>query len=358
MNDSVAANTLNLEHSGRTIPSESVPERGTAAQHRDVGLDVLRGIAVVIMVGANLAPHCLPHDYPFWFRAWASLAAPLFIALSGFVTGRAGGHRARSWSHSLKRAMALLCFAAFIDLACWEITPFTNFDVLYLVALLQVAAHALLKSGPLVTLGSSLVLIALATPVQQLLGYGRIQGHWGLDRLQSWLVDGWFPVFPWLGLGLLGVYFGRIGSLLDDVRLRRRLLLVGSLMLFGGAAWWRYWPPETAVRGGYAELFYPPTLAFLVPCLGFLCIAATTIPYLRRCHELGGLALLGRRALLVYVVHLVLIGRVMRPHFGAGTAIRFGLCYLGLLTFSWAIAVGASKLWPCPRTFIARLLFG
>lgn len=35
---------------------------------RDVGIDALRGFAVFIMVGANMARYMLDEPYPFWLR--------------------------------------------------------------------------------------------------------------------------------------------------------------------------------------------------------------------------------------------------------------------------------------------------
>lgn len=329
--------------------------RNVVPSGRDLGLDALRGIAVAIMVGANMAPYLLPPEYPFWFRVYTSLAAPLFIGLSGFMAGRAALLRTHSLRHHLKRTLALLVIAALIDRACWGLVPFTSFDVLYLLALLQLVSRAFAMAPAVVTLGASLLILAGTAPLQLLLGYRQSHGHGGLDLLQSWLVDGWFPVFPWLGLGLLGVYFGKRVSDFDR-GVSTRFLAAGLLMLSVGGAWWLSCPPSLALRGGYAELFYPPTPMFLVAMLGVLSLAVASVPLLRCCRETGVLVLLGRRALLIYILHLFVIARILHPLFQAGSVLRFVWCYLGLLALLWILARGTTKLWPHPRTFVGKLL--
>lgn len=355
----VSESTANDARASEQAPGAYQPgvHRNVVQSGRDVGLDALRGIAVAIMVGANMAPYLLPHDYPFWFRVYASLAAPLFIGLSGFMAGRVALLRTHSLGHHLKRTLALLVVAAVIDWACWGLVPFTTFDVLYLLALLQLVSRAFANPPTFVTLGASLLILAATAPLQLMLGYRQSHGHWGLDLIQSWLIDGWFPAFPWLGLGLLGVYFGKLGP--DFYRgVSARLLAAGLIMLSVGGAWWVSRPPSLALRGGYAELFYPPTPMFLVTTLGVLSLAFALVPLLRCCREGGVLVLLGRRALLIYTLHLFVIARILHPFFQAGTALRFVWCYLGLLALLWILAWGTTKLWPHPRSFVARLLLG
>lgn len=341
----------------RTLSANACLDANLVQSGRDFGLDALRGIAVAIMVGANMAPYLLSHDYPFWFRTYTSLAAPLFIGLSGFMAGRVARLRTRSLGYHLKRTMALLAIAALVDWGCWGLVPFTTFDVLYVLALLQLVGRAFAKASSMLTLCVGLLILVATTPLQHVLGYQKSHGHHGLDLLQSWLIDGWFPLFPWLGLGLLGVYFGKL-RISFDRSVSLRLLTAGMLMLSVGTGWWVSCPPPITLRGGYAELFYPPTPAFLFAMFGFLSLAFAAVPLLRRCRKDGGLVLIGRRALLIYVLHLVVIGRILHPQFQAGSALRFASCYLGLLALSWAVAWGTTKLWPEPRGFVARLLLG
>src|SRR5262245_51031015 len=52
---------------------------------RDPSIDVLRGLAVFMMVAANLAASALEGPHPLWFRLYGSFAAPLFVLLSGMM---------------------------------------------------------------------------------------------------------------------------------------------------------------------------------------------------------------------------------------------------------------------------------
>ena len=57
----------------------------TVVPFRDLSVDLLRGLAIAVMVAANLVPFLLVPPAPFWLRVIASVAAPLFIFLSGMM---------------------------------------------------------------------------------------------------------------------------------------------------------------------------------------------------------------------------------------------------------------------------------
>ena len=54
---------------------------------RDLSVDVLRGLAIVTMVAANLAAEMLRQPHPFWLRAYGSFAAPTFVVVAGMMVG-------------------------------------------------------------------------------------------------------------------------------------------------------------------------------------------------------------------------------------------------------------------------------
>jgi uncharacterized membrane protein len=72
----------------------STPE--TPAE-RDATPDVRRGIAILLMLCANVIGYVsVPGGHPLWIRLYGSLAAPLFIVVSGLVAtfvARSGRHR-------------------------------------------------------------------------------------------------------------------------------------------------------------------------------------------------------------------------------------------------------------------------
>ena len=66
-------------HTAYALPPASL------TKFRDIPVDLLRGIAIALMVAANTVPYLLAPPAPFPVRVLASLAAPLFILLSGMM---------------------------------------------------------------------------------------------------------------------------------------------------------------------------------------------------------------------------------------------------------------------------------
>src|SRR5260370_22227198 len=56
-----------------------------ASTPRDVTIDVLRGLAIVTMVAANLAASALAKPHPFWFRLYGSFATPPVVRFAGAI---------------------------------------------------------------------------------------------------------------------------------------------------------------------------------------------------------------------------------------------------------------------------------
>ncbi|MFZ5896065.1 MAG: heparan-alpha-glucosaminide N-acetyltransferase domain-containing protein [Myxococcota bacterium] len=326
--------------------------RGTA---RDASIDALRGFAVFSMFGANLTPYTVTAPHPLWFRIWASLAAPIFVFLAGYMVG---AHAAsRPLVSFVKRGAALLIIAALVDWLCWGVTPFTTFDVLYVIAL------GLPASAWLVRLPSGWQLFVAALPIvvapllQNYVGYGREASSRMGDAVQAFLVDGWFPMCPWLGISLCGAVVGRARESCARAA-RPKLLWVGAIALLLGAAVHALTTPSSATRGGYAELFYPPSLSYVLLGVGLILLLLAMLPSSSAGLTSSVLGVYGRTALLMYLTHTLIIAlifkRFLRPQ---GFSLFFAVysAFAGLL---WAIACWVRERFPKPRRFWARLLLG
>ena len=57
---------------------------------RESQIDILRGVAIVTMIAANMAPYLLQKPHSIYVRLYGTFAAPLFILLSGMMVTR--GH--------------------------------------------------------------------------------------------------------------------------------------------------------------------------------------------------------------------------------------------------------------------------
>jgi len=138
---------------------------------RDATLDVARGLAIFMMVAANLAATALEEPHPFWFRLYGSFAAPLFVLLSGMMVAYTTRLKGYGLRHFAARGAVVIAIAALLEVLIWRYCPFLSGDVLYLIGvLLPIARLAIgLSTGVRWMIAAG---IFLATPVlQSLLGY-------------------------------------------------------------------------------------------------------------------------------------------------------------------------------------------
>jgi len=187
------------------------------AYNRDTTIDTLRGLAIFTMVAANMATEVFAEPHPFWLRAYGSFAAPLFILLAGMMVVFTSQSKGHGFKYFLARGAMVITVGALIDVLIWKVYPFTAFDVLYLIGISIPIAYLFIGLNTLSRWGI-IFLIFLATPLMQhIFGYSEYPTEvylWGEEVvsvtsqtgiLNHWMVDGWFPLFPWLGFSLLWV---------------------------------------------------------------------------------------------------------------------------------------------------------
>jgi uncharacterized membrane protein len=294
-----------------------------AARQRDETIDVLRGLAIFTMVAANMAAVVLVEPHPFALRAYGSFAAPLFIFLSGMMVAHTSRARSHPFSYFALRGVLVVLVGALLDVLLYSIYPFIEMDVLYLIGLGLAAAYLLLRCSRSAGLTIS-VLILLLTPIlHATVGYRRLpteielfhglQRQTVLDVVRNWFVDGYFPVFPWLGFSFLGALSHDIRRRFRPFSLRRhfRGLAVSGGVLVSGILVWRAFPGTLFTRWGYSELFYPPTIGYLLTALGVIALLFFIVDGIATKPLLAPLRVLGRTSLFMYILHLVVIDQVM-----------------------------------------------
>nr|WP_321352689.1 heparan-alpha-glucosaminide N-acetyltransferase domain-containing protein [uncultured Methanoregula sp.] len=352
--------------------TDSIP----AGQFRDIPVDILRGLAIAIMVGANCVPYLLVTPAPFWLRLTATIAAPLFVFLSGMMVTLSCRIKKYPFSYFLVRGALVIAIAALIDLLAAGLVPFMSFDVLYLIGISLPVTYLFLRL-PMKGRIAVFLAILFATPLlQAVIGYSplvisiplaAVSGGAALPSfftvISQLFVEGWFPLFPWVLFALLGAQAGEFrwqdNTIISFAH--REMIVLSSSILLTGAAFWFLMPGPFYIRSGYVELFYPPTLEFLVFIVGIifcLFIVADSLPV--RNAVFDPLRAMGECSLAIYIIHSVIIYLFIKP---LGIRLPLGLFLAGYLVFLTGMILVAYLLRDIrtgtrTRSLVLRLLIG
>lgn len=305
----------------------------SAETNRIFWIDVLRGLAIILMIPANMAPY-LAEPHPMLYRFFGSFAAPIFIMLSaGMVALRAEKH---SFGYYLKRGFYVVLFGVLLDVLLWKILPFTSFDVLYTIGAGMVVVYAFRKVPVPGLLGIALVIFVAAFAALKIFGYNEtVLEVYYLEEfyipdfgrlLQSWFIDGWFPILPWIGFAILGAAFftfsfnRRITTPSYEFLTSGLVFTLLGLLLF-------YIPIEgypnfasgdiIDIRGGYSEIFYPASPAYIVCAIGVFLFLVWAVARLRKNPLTEIVAFFGKYSMLVYLTHQIIGAVLIEPFIGA-----------------------------------------
>ncbi len=288
-------------------------------------IDIFRGVAIFTMLMANSAAGSLVPPHHFWLRIYGSFAAPIFVFLAGFMVGI--GYQKHPLSYFIKRGLEVILVGVLIDVLIWRIIPCTTFDVLYLTGLgIPVAAFTLKLKTP-IRISLCILFFAAGPILQHLFSYSETVHEFNLKGfsiahfdfmhsfhwwLKSWLFDGWFPVFPWMGFVIAGTLAFTHGShIVNNIKV---FLPLGMTLFISGLAR-LYFHRPLAEREDYSELFYPPGVAYLCAAIGAITIGVSSLKYLRPTFGLQFLRFLGSCSLFIYIFHSAVIYFVLDEYF-------------------------------------------
>ena len=314
-------------------------------------IDVLRSIAIIIMIIANSCPYILVSPHSIWLRIISSLAAPLFIFLSGYSFFISINNKI-NYRHKLLQVFYLIISALFIDIVIWQTVPFQTFDVLYMISFGLLINILILKLKVSLKLLLAITCICSSFLLQNIFNYrfnipdiqlqntNCAQFNWfSIFEFRRCFIDGWFPLFPWLGIAILGQVIAQESDLIFK---HKNLVKWSSLFLFliFGIILINkeLVSPE---REGYLELFYPPSLFFIFFELSFILLLFSQVYNLKCINspKLKFLGLVGRKSLFIYIFHTFVISFLFQNYFSHQTPVLFSAitllflfcCYL--LTF-------------------------
>jgi len=184
-------------------------------------IDIARGIAVVMMVIFHIAFDLsflgiagIPVSSLPW-RAFAMATAALFLLLVGISLSISAGYAKTRLSRSdfilkyLKRGAGIFAIGIGISIVTWILLPgaFIVFGILHLIGL-SIALSPLYTGYSWQNLLAGLAMILVSPVVAAMRGDGWLV--WlGIHPPAFYSID-YTPVFPWLGVVLIGVGLGAI----------------------------------------------------------------------------------------------------------------------------------------------------
>lgn len=305
---------------------------------RLLGLDALRGLAVLLMIEQHLgvwlwrgpAPGLTRADYPLLlgFNALGGGAAPLFVTLAGVGSALfCAAERPHPDRTLMQRGLVLMSFGLALNLSApgwfswgsWFVLHMMGFAILLTPAWRRLPSRVLLAAVPMILAATLVVQSLLDTPYRLTNSRMRdlsLAGGW----LRLALAEGQFPILPWLAFYLGGFVAGRWlaeGSL-------RPVALLGSVAVAGGALlagmYALHVPParsELLVRAFRVHVgFYPASAALVLLLLGAVLLAVALALWLERRRSMSptdALVTLGRASLTLLMLHVPLFREASRP---------------------------------------------
>jgi uncharacterized membrane protein len=299
-------------------------------------IDIFRGVAIFTMLAANAAAESLAPPHHFAFRIYGSFAAPIFVFLAGFMI--AAGYGKHSPAYFLRRGLEIILVGALIDVLIWRIVPLTTFDVLYLIGFGICLAGTFMKLNTPVRVTLTLLCLGAGPLLQQFVAYDERVHEFELAGfsfselpqgfswwIKSWLTDGWFPVFPWLGILFAGTLAVTHGA---QVAKRTAVFLPFGIVLFLSGLSWLFFHRPIESREGYSELFYPPGIPYLFAASGAIITGLSLMRFFKQANGLQLLRYLGSCSLFIYILHSAVIDFVLDAYFTNLSLEKFTLMYV------------------------------
>jgi uncharacterized membrane protein len=272
---------------------------------RFVEIDFVRSVAIVIMIVANTFPYLGGFDPSPVFRVTMSFAAPLFI----FLTGISSYYRNDRKIIGLVSNLAIISSAVCIDVFVWKIVPFETFDVLYVIGLGGLVQLLLPnRFGLHVILGFLFFSLALVFQFFEFYRFefeetnlGFFYGIHFSNLLQRLLIDGWFPIFPWMGFAFLGRAFiikkNKTDAFLKKARLPVLLVFTLLFIIYSNLI-------STGLRMGYVETFYPANGPYLLMALVWILTILAITPAINKGIP-DNFFIMGKFSMTIYVMHAI-----------------------------------------------------
>jgi uncharacterized membrane protein len=222
--------------------------------------------------------------------------------------------------------------------------PFISGDVLYLIGLSFPFACLFGKLKTPQQIAIIFSIFAVTPALQVTFGYNQypvqaeIFNHHSMSAqlttvniLKNWLIEGWFPIFPWFCIPFLGILFYKIRKITGSFANRTNLQL-GLTLLGVGALVWSVFPGPLYIRDCYSELFYPVTIGYVLVTIGVIATLFCIVDFKPKLSIYKPFQILGESSLFMYITHCAIIGYALSPLLPFKPFCIFALIYFALIT--------------------------
>ena len=299
------------------------------AENRLGAVDAFRTIAIWIMIVANSSPYALDADMGTAYRLICSLAAPLFVFLSGYALFISQSkHQKPSYSNGFY----ILLSAVLVDLLSWQIWPFHTFDVLYLIGFAWLINSFLYQANTkqlglviLLIVGLSIALspywqYQFENPDIKLNSIQQFNFLWFDFKRAIW--DGWFPLLPWLAVSVAGLLCAKYHT--QRISFASWRLAISGIAFISLFIWITLTEANKPMREGYIEWFYPVSLSFMLLIAALFLFVSEAIVYSKqKAQTIQAWQLLGQHSLFVYILHTLIISKIIAHYFEGLSIISF-----------------------------------
>jgi uncharacterized membrane protein len=322
---------------GSVIRTAASPDR--RARHRYLSIDILRALAILLMIEDHFVENLSsklhsPQGLYDILVYIGMIPAPLFAVLSGLSFSlwlraqRDAGRSERDITkYSLRRGMFMFVLGFAVNIFIWLPKSIFNWDILTLLGAAAMVITAIRNWYPTVLIGICALILLASPPLRDMANYYRfwITGEYTYqfafsDVALGFLLNGYFPMLPWLIYPVVGFVIGQLYCNVDDndaPSLSFAVPLVGSLLIAIAAIGMLIEPyaPKWAAKYYFNEMpsdLYPAVTVFVLGSIGATMLTVWFLSYTiddnRRITGTGPvlafLKLYGEFALTAYLVHL------------------------------------------------------
>ena len=201
-------------------------------------IDSLRGIAIILMIISNFVTdiayfriYNINTSSDFWWL-FARITASMFMLLVGISLTLSYSKENRNFMHYLKRGLKIFSWGLAITAVTWLFIgkDFVIFGVLHLIGISIILSYPLIKRTRVdLLLGASFIaagiyLSNLTFKIPELIWLGFAP--------QNFTTVDYFPIFPWFGVVLIGLFLGN--ALYANYKRNFKIPDLGNLSLVKG----------------------------------------------------------------------------------------------------------------------------